>query len=163
MNIKPPPVEDPVGMTAEELAEHVKTWVARVRAVQTRLYPTPRAVWDELYAEDVNYELFTECSADEVMVGDVQSGKEPFTLQNVLDGIAQDGIWGFTDQCHVIHYWYDPEICTTERRVNFWGHELSHAVMEPLLAAFPDGLSDEILANVMGEIAVMATIMHCTR
>lgn len=94
-----------------------------------------KATFEEVFA------AYLEVPVSEL--GDIMIGNGPEDAQSIEDIKAagvHGGIFGF---CHqdatppTVHYWFDPAVATEESLISFFAHEMSHAVIDPLIAAEP--------------------------
>ncbi len=80
-------------------------------------------------------------------------GKEVdgFTYEQYLDGLIQQGVYGFIDEDKVIHFWIGKDL-PIEELIHFFAHEIGHRTGE----ALADDFQEEMRAEGYGYSATLA-------
>ena len=86
------------------------------------------------------------------IVGMDEHGNESeLNQEQVLDGMREQGIWGFITEDKRIHFWAD-EKCSVEVLVRFFAHEVGHHTGTPE----EDPLKEELRAEQFASVAISA-------
>lgn len=80
-------------------------------------------------------------------------GKEVdgYTYEQYLEGLIQQGVYGFIDEDNVIHFWIGKDL-PIEELIHFFAHEIGHRTGTPI----EDDFQEEMRAEGYGYSATLA-------
>ena len=110
-----------------------------------------RAMWEESAIDaGLTYE---QMLAESAACGEDEHGNEiEFTHEQELDGMRQQGCWGFVDsRTNIIHAWA-ADSAPRGFILHMLAHEIGHVTGEP----HPDELQEEMRAEQFGRVAKLA-------
>lgn len=82
---------------------------------------------------------------------DQNENEVKFTYQQHVDGIKEQGYWGWVSEDKVIHYWVGKKV-PIEELIHFFGHEIGHQTGIQI----KDDFQEEMRAEGYGHAAVLA-------